>query len=220
MLIRVVIAEDHVITRQGLRTLLESRVDARVAADTGDGLKVVPLVQEHAPDLLILDLGLPGLNGLDALRHLSREMPHTQVIILSMHEEDSYVIESIRLGARGYVLKGAAANELLDAVRSVVRGERYLSNALSPTLIDDALDLAANATADRYDTLTEREREVLHLTAQGYTSREVGDRLYISHRTVEKHRQNLMAKLNLSNLAEIVQFSLRRGLLPMHEALE
>jgi DNA-binding NarL/FixJ family response regulator len=213
MMITVVIAEDHDIMRQGVGTLLADRFGARVVADTGDGLDVLPLVEAHAPDVLVLDLSMPGLNGLDVLRQVERRAPDTRTVVLSMHSEDAYVLEALSLGASGYVLKGACADELIEAVRAAVHGGTYLSHALPERLLESLND--ASFQGSRYEILTDREREVLQLTAEGLTSREVGERLFISHRTVEKHRQNLMAKLELSNTAEIVQFALRRGLIPL-----
>lgn len=212
MMISVAIAEDHDIMRQGIGALLAHECGARIVGDTGDGLAVLPLVREHAPDVLILDLSMPGLNGLDVLRKIREHEPATRTIVLSMHSEDAYVVEALALGASGYVLKGSDADELLDAIRDVVNGKQYLSSALPAHLRDAATDAAR--VGSRYDALTDREREVLHLTAEGLTSREIGERLFISHRTVEKHRQNMMAKLELRNTAEVVQFALQRGLLP------
>lgn len=212
MMISIVIGEDHDIMRQGIAALLENSLGARVVGDTGDGLDVLPLVEQHEPDLLILDLSMPGLNGLDVLRQINRRAPATTTIVLSMHGEDPYVVEALALGAAGYVLKGAHADELLRAVRTVVQGKRYLSSDLPEHLRQSATHAAQTST--RYENLTDREREVLQLIAEGLTSREIGERLFISHRTVEKHRQNLMAKLEVNNTAEIVRFALQRGLVP------
>ena len=212
MLISVVIAEDHDLTRKGIRSLLEDRLDARVAATTGDGLEVFSLVDEHNPDLLALDLGLPHLNGLDVLRKIrEREVP-VKVVILSMHREDAYVSEAFELGVSGYVLKGAPVEEVIEAVRAAVAGERYLSSDLSVEILDSSRS-ADGGTGDRYDRLTAREREVLQLTAEGYTSKEVGEELCISHRTVDKHREHVKAKLELNNTAEMAAYAHRRGLL-------
>ncbi len=213
MLISALVAEDHDVTRQGLRSLLTNQLEARVVATTGDGLEVVPLVEEHAPDLLVLDLGLPGLNGLDVLRTIRDRSLSTRVVVLSMHGEDTYVGEALQLGAAGYVLKGSPLTELTDAIRAVVKGESYLSSDLSDGLLDE-VSFPESEALDRYQTLTEREREVLHLTAEGHTSREIGEKLYISHRTVEKHRENVQSKLELRNTVEMATYAHRRGLLP------
>jgi DNA-binding NarL/FixJ family response regulator len=209
MLLSAVIAEDHDITREGIRAVLNQHTQARIVDAVSDGLAVVPAVEAHEPDVLVMDLSMPGLSGLDVLRTLRRRQPDTKVVVLSMHSDDSYILEALALGASAYVLKGESATELIEAVREVIRGRRYLSPSLSQQLLDAAT--GDGVVRDRYDTLTDREREVLQLSAEGLTSREVGERLFISHRTVEKHRQNIMAKLGLRNLAELVQYALERG---------
>lgn len=213
MLFSALVAEDHDITRQGLHTFLTDQLEARVVDTTADGLEVVPLVKENEPDLLVLDLGLPGLNGLDILHRLDQLSTTLEVIVLSMHGEDTYVSEAFRLGASGYVLKGSPLDELTEAIRAVMSGKTYLSSELSETLLESE-PCADQESLDRYQTLTDREREVLHLTAEGYTSREIGEKLYISHRTVEKHRENVQAKLELRNTVEMATYAHQRGLLP------
>lgn len=211
MLISALIVEDHDVTRQGLRHLLEDQLEARVVGTTGDGLEAISMLEEHVPDLLVLDLGLPGLNGLDILRRIrSLDLP-TKVVVLSMHGEDSYVTEAFQLGAKGYVLKGSPLSELTEAIQSIIRGEKYVSSDLSEDLITSGP--AESTVEDRYHTLTDREREVLQLTAEGNTSREIGERLGISHRTVEKHRENIQAKLELRNTVEMAAYAHQRGLL-------
>jgi DNA-binding NarL/FixJ family response regulator len=211
MLASVLIVEDHDVTRQGLQHLLEDELEARVVATTGDGLEAIPLLEEHEPDLLILDLGLPGLNGLDLLRKIRQIGLSTLVVVLSMHSDDSYVSEAFQLGAKGYVLKGSPLNELVEAIRAAMAGRKYVSSDLSEELIRPETD--AETVTDRYETLTPREREVLQLTAEGHTSREIGDRLEISHRTVEKHRENIQTKLELRNTVEMAAYAHQRGLL-------
>jgi DNA-binding NarL/FixJ family response regulator len=211
MLISALIVEDHDVTRQGLQHLLEEQLEARVVDTTGDGLEAISLLEEHEPDLLVLDLGLPGLNGLDILRRIRSLKLATKVVVLSMHGEDSYVTEAFQLGARGYVLKGSPLSELTEAIQAIVRGEKYVSSDLSEDLITS--DPTESTVEDRYHTLTDREREVLQLTAEGNTSREIGERLGISHRTVEKHRENIQAKLELRNTVEMAAYAHQRGLL-------
>jgi DNA-binding NarL/FixJ family response regulator len=212
MLLSALIVEDHDVTRQGLRSLLEEQLDARVVATTGDGLEAVPLLREHEPNLLVLDLGLPSLNGLDILARIEKLDLTTRVVVLSMHGEDSYVSEAFDHGASAYVLKGSPLSELMEAIQTVMRGEKYLSSELSEDLINP-VKRAQNQPHDRYETLTNREREVLQLTARGYTSREIGEQLSISHRTVEKHRENIQAKLELRNAVEMTAFAHQRGLI-------
>lgn len=209
MLFSAVIAEDHDTTRKGLRSLVSDQLEARVAATTGNGLDVVPLVHEHEPDVLILDLGLPHLNGLDILRKLQKKDRAMHVVILSMHGEDSYVQDAFRLGAEAYVLKGSPLDELVTAIRAVMKGETYLDSELP----DELSDAPSNTSSDQ-DLLTDREREILQLTAEGYTSREIGNKLHISHRTVEKHRENIQKKLDLRNAVEMTAYAHKHGLLP------
>ena len=211
MSVSALIAEDHDLTRQGIRSLLTDQLGARVLAATGDGLDAFPLVEEHRPDLLVLDLGLPHLNGLHVLRKIQNHDVSPQSVVLSMYSDEAYVQKAFELGASGYVLKGAPLDELTGALRTALDGERYLSSGLPENLIEPARTPDAPPD-DRYDRLTDREREVLLLTAEGYTSSEVGDRLYISPRTVEKHRENIQRKLDLRNVVEMAAYVHQRGL--------
>lgn len=210
MLFSAVIAEDHDITRQGLRSMLENKLEARVVATTGNGIETFSLIEEHCPDLVVLDLGLPGLDGLDILHRIQERGLSVRVVVLSMHGEDSYVSEAFQKGASGYVLKGAPLSELTDAIRAVMKNETYISTDLSEELMNPST--SSEQPLDRYETLTDREREVLQLTAEGLTSREIGETLYISHRTVEKHRENIQSKLDLRNAVEMAAYAHRRGL--------
>lgn len=209
MLISVLIADDHTSTRQGLRAIVENQLEARVVATTGDGLEVFPLLKTHDPDLLILDLGLPGLNGLDVLRKIHSSSVSVQVVVLSMHKEDAYIAEAFKYGASAYVLKGSSTNELLEAIRAAANGRRYLGKGISFTQLDESDPTVASQ--ERYNTLTKREREVLQLIAEGLTSAEIGERLHISPRTVDKHRENLKGKLELRNSVELTRYFLRRS---------
>ena len=219
MLISALVAEDHDLTRRGIRSLLEDRLEARVPATTGDGLEVMPLLNEHEPDVLILDLGLPHLNGLNVLRKVQDSGLSVQIVILSMHEEDAYVSEAFELGVSSYVLKGAPTDDVIAAVRAAVAGERYLGSGLSEEILESSRSADGDA-GDRYDRLTDREREVLQLTAEGYTSKEIGERLYISHRTVDKHRENIQSNLGLSGTVEMTAYAHRRGIIPSPPTLE
>jgi len=213
--IQVVIAEDHAITRQGLRTVVEERLDGVVVGETGDGLDVLSLVQANVPDVLLLDLTLPGLNGLDVLRQVNSQFPGTAVVVLSMHSEDSYVVRAFHSGASAYVLKGATTDELVEAIKAAQQGDTFLSSSLPEALLDVSEKAYSHRARDRYAMLTDREREILQLIAEGYTSQEIGERLFISRRTVDKHRENLMAKLELRNHADLVRYALQRGLIPL-----
>lgn len=214
MVLTLLLADDHQIVRQGLRALLSTEPDFCLIGETGDGETTLRQVELLHPDILILDLMLPGMNGLEVLRRLAGRVPRTRVVILSMHANESYVAEALRAGANAYVLKEAGAAELIKAIREAAAGRRYLS----PPLTDQALQ-AYNARAtpvslDSYHTLTSREREVLQLTAEGQSSAEIGRRLHISPRTVESHRANLMRKLSLRNQKELVRYAVGRGLVP------
>ncbi len=204
-----IIVEDHPIVRQGLRTLLE-RQGCQVVAETGDGLEALQLIETHQPRLLLLDLSLKGLNGLEVLRQARRRARSMRVLVLSMYDDDVYVVEALRSGAMAYVLKGSPVEELVRALEALYQGRRYLSAPLSERLLAQAE--APQDLRDPYETLTDRERQILHLTAEGYTSREIAERLFISPRTVEKHRENLMAKLGIHSQAELIHYAMRRGL--------
>jgi DNA-binding NarL/FixJ family response regulator len=216
-MITIVLADDHHVVRQGLRALLEAEVDFSVVGEMADGLKVADLVKETGPKVLIVDLMMPGLNGLDITRQVSLDSPKTRVVILSMHANEAYVLEALKNGAMGYVLKDSQATHLIKAVREAVAGRRYLSPPLSEEGLDIYLKKTADTALDLYQTLTSREREVLHLVAEGYTNTEIADRLVISHRTVETHRSNLMRKLKLRTSADLVRYALQRGILPMDD---
>ena len=204
-----IIVEDHPIVRQGLRTLLE-RQGCQVVAETGDGLEALQLIETHQPRLLLLDLSLKGLNGLEVLRQARRRARSMRVLVLSMYDDDAYVVEALRSGAMAYVLKGSPVEELVRALEALYQGRRYLSAPLSERLLAQAE--APQDLRDPYETLTDRERQILHLTAEGYTSREIAERLFISPRTVEKHRENLMAKLDIHSQAELIHYAVQRGL--------
>lgn len=204
-----IIVEDHPIVRQGLRTLLE-RQGCQVVAETGDGLEALQLIETHQPRLLLLDLSLKGLNGLEVLRQARRRARSMRVLVLSMYDDDAYVVEALRSGAMAYVLKGSPVEELVHALEALYQGRRYLSAPLSERLLAQAEE--PQDLRDPYETLTDRERQILHLTAEGYTSREIAERLFISPRTVEKHRENLMAKLGIHSQAELIHYAVQRGL--------
>lgn len=212
MLVSALVAEDHDLTRKGICSLLEDQLDARVAATTGDGLEVFPLVEEHRPDLLILDLGLPHLNGLDVLRRIEESSQSVRIVVHSMHGYREQVSTAFEFGAAGYVLKGAPEEELVQAIRTVVSGDRYLSSEIPEVFLDSARSTDDDRN-ERFELLTDREREVLQLTAEGYTSKEIGEHLYISHRTVEKHRENIQTKLGLKSVVEMTTYAYRRGLI-------
>jgi DNA-binding NarL/FixJ family response regulator len=210
---RIVVAEDHQVVREGFRALLETQPDFGVVGEADNGLEVPGVVDHLRPDVLLLDLMLPGLNGMEVIRQVRQGSPATRVLILSMHANESYVLEALRSGAAGYLLKTASSSEMIAAVRAVVAGKRYLSPPLSDRVIE-AYAQQARPAADIYETLTSRERVVLQLVAEGHKNTEIASRLCISVRTVESHRANLMRKLNLQSHADLVRYAIRRGLLP------
>ena len=209
----IVLADDHQVVRQGLRALLESDSRFRVVGETGSGLEVARLVERLRPDVLVLDMMMPGLNGLEAARQVKRRSPNTHVIILSMHKDESYVIEALKNGASAYVLKDSSAEELIKAIDEAISGRRYLSPPLSESAIAAYLEKGAAGVSDPYPSLSSREREVLQLASQGYTNKAIGKRLYISPRTVEIHRANMMRKLDLHNQTELIRYAMKKGLI-------
>lgn len=215
--ITVVLADDHHVVRQGLRALLEAEGDFGVIGEEADGLKVVDLVERLRPNVLVLDVQMPGLNGLEITRRIVQQGLQTRVVILSMHANETYVLEALRHGAAGYVLKDASPVEVVEAVREVSAGRRYLSRALSERAIGAYAEKALAVPPDPYDTLTTREREVLQVMAESSSVSEAAARLGISSRTVETHRENLMRKLGLQSQSDLIRYALRRGILPLED---
>lgn len=210
----IVLADDHVVVRQGLRALLEAEPDFAIVGEAADGLEVADLVERLKADVLILDLMLPGLNGLEVTRQVQQRSPQARIVVLSMYANEAYVLEALRNGAGAYVLKEASAADLVHAIREVMAGRRYLSPPLSESAIELYVQKAKAAPRDSYEALTTREREVLQLAAEGQSNPGIADRLGISVRTVETHRANLMHKLDLRSQTDLVRYALRRGILP------
>ena len=213
----IVLADDHQVVRQGLKALLEAENDFRVVGEAGDGLQAVKRVELTSPRVLVLDLMMPGLNGLDVIPQVKKCSPHTQIVVLSMYSNEAYVLEALNSGASAYVLKDSTSDDLLHAVREAAAGRRYLSPPLSARAIEVYQQKAKATTLDRYETLTGREKEVLHLAAEGHTSAEIAGRLGISGRTAETHRSNLMHKLDLHTQAELIRFALKRGIVSIDD---
>lgn len=211
----ILLADDHNIVRQGLRALLQSEPHFRLVGEASDGIEAVRLAERLKPDVLITDLMMPGLNGLEVTRQVTKLLPQIRVIILSMYTNDAYVLEALKNGALGYVLKDSQAADLIQAVKEVIAGNRYLSPPLSERALELYLQKVESVPDDPYELLTTREREVLQLVAEGRTSSEIATRLFISPRTAEGHRANLMRKLGLQNNADLIRFALKRGILPL-----
>jgi DNA-binding NarL/FixJ family response regulator len=213
--VTILLVDDHQLLRQGLRALLEVEPDIQVVGEAGDGLQGIQLVERLRPNVLVLDLMMPGVNGLEVTRQVSRRFPETRIIVLSMHANEAYVLEALRNGAVGYILKETGINDLVHAVREAIAGRRYLSPPLSARAIDSYVQKTEAAALDPYETLTTREREVLQLAAQGMTNAEIAGHLSISPRTAETHRANVMRKMGLNTQIDLIRFALKRGILPM-----
>ena len=211
----IVLADDHPIVRQGMRGLLESEPGFVVVGEAGDGREAVELVERLQPDIAILDLMMPELNGLEVARRALRLSPRTRVVILSMYSDEPHVLEALRAGAMAYVLKGTSTETLIFALREAMAGRRYLSPPLSDRAVEVYLAQIGTAArpTDRYELLTAREREVLELVARGASYAEIADKLTISPRTAETHRTNLMRKLDLKTSADITLYAVQRGLI-------
>jgi two-component system response regulator NreC len=215
--ITIALADDHNLVRQALRTLLETESDFAVVGEASDGLSAVQVVERFGPAILVADLMMPGLNGTEVARQVVRRYPQTRVILLSMHVNEAHVMEALRNGASGYVRKDANAADLIRAIREVAAGHLYLSPPFSDKAIEAYRKRAEEAAIDPYTSLSEREREVLHLAAEGLGNTEVGGRLGISPRTVETHRANVMRKLGLHRQMDLVRYALRRGIVSADE---
>lgn len=209
----IVLAEDHVVVRQGIRLLLEQEQDFKLVGEASDGLEAVELVEKHKPRVLILDLMIPRLHGLEVAKQVHHSHPETKIVILSMHADEPYVMEALRNGASGYVLKDASVDELVAAIRQVLSGRRYLSPVLAERAITGYVVHPGETAVDIYDSLTNRERLVLQLAAEGFSNPEIAKKLFISPRTAETHRANLMRKLGLSSQTDLVRFAIRKGII-------
>lgn len=213
-MITLVLAEDHHIVRQGIHSLLEAEADFKVIGEVSDGLEAVRMVDKLHPDILVLDLMMGGLNGLEVARQVSKQSPKTAIVVLSMYNNEAYVLEALRAGAKGYVLKDSTAAELVKSIREAIIGHHYMSTSLSERAIENYIEKSTETYLDPYETLTTREREVLHLAVQSCTNTEIAERLYISRRTVEVHRANVMRKLGLRSQQQLIRYAMKRGILP------
>ncbi|MGA9351021.1 MAG: response regulator transcription factor [Anaerolineae bacterium] len=217
-MIRVIVADDHHLVRQGIRALLERADDIEVVGEAADGQEAVELVQRLAPDVLVIDIAMPRLDGTQATERVRALGVATQVVILSMHSDETLVRQTLRSGARGYLLKRSVTEELMLAVRAAVRGEIYLSPALSVSFLDEFLAVQADSEERRpSDLLTPREREVLQLIAEGHTNTAIAQMMNVTVKTVEKHRANLMSKLNVHDVAGLVRMAIKHGLVFLDE---
>jgi len=211
--VRIVIAEDHTILREGLRSLLSSHPSFEIVGEAEDGREAIRCVEKFKPDLILTDLSMPKMNGMEAIKEIKRESPATKVLVLTVHKAEEYILATFRAGADGYILKDSTHAELVMAVKKVLDGKRYISPEISEKVIEGYLEGKKTLKSrTSWETLTQREREILKLIAEGYKNKEIADDLCISVKTVEKHRANLMEKLDLHNIQALTAFAIERGL--------
>lgn len=210
--LRIILAEDHALVRAGFRALLQSLEGIEVAAEAENGTEALELIERHIPDVVLMDIAMPGLNGLEATARATKSTPEVKVIILSMHANEEYVLQSLRAGARGYLLKDAGLSELQLALDSVASGQTFLSPAISKHVIDAYVERTSNKL-EPFSILTSRQREILQLIAEGTTTKEIAQKLGVSVKTIETHRTQLMARLDIHDLAGLVRYAIRLGLI-------
>jgi len=212
--IRILLADDHTVVRKGLRLLLESQPDFQVIADAATGRETVALAEQHTPDVVVMDVAMPGLNGIEAARQISTKLPHTAIVFLSMHSDEGYVLKALKSGARAYLLKDSAENDLISAVKAVRAGKAFFSPAISKMMMEDHMwQMQQREIDDSYDLLTNREREILQLFAEGKNNKDVANILNLSLYTVETHRGNIFQKLDLHSSAELILYAVRKGVI-------
>ena len=213
----IVLADDHHVVRQSFHLLLDAEPDFQVLGEAASGLETIEIVERLRPDVLVVDLMMPELNGIEVARRIKKQLPRTVIVVLSMHENEAYVVEALRAGVSAFVLKKSTAQELVYAIRQGIAGHLFLSPPLSEHAIEAYLLKAQGTDLNPYETLTAREREVLHLAAEGLNNTAIAARLSISPRTVEMHHGNLMRKLHFRTQTELIRFALQRGILPLED---
>jgi DNA-binding NarL/FixJ family response regulator len=213
-MVRILLADDHTLVRQGLRRILEEHADWTVVAETGDGRDAVRQAVALTPDVAVLDIGMPYLNGIDAARHIARRAPSVRIVMVSMHSDEAYVVRAIEAGATGFLLKDCADTDLVAAVSAATRGKSFFSPAVAAVLLDECRrSLARRGIEDRHASLSDREREVFQLVAEGHSNKAIADLLGISPATVDTHRSHVLEKLDLHSVAEVVLYAVRRGII-------
>jgi len=212
--IRILLADDHTVVRDGLRALVEKQPDMTVVGEAADGHDVLRVAEEQSPDVIIMDIAMPNMNGIEATRRVLASNSHTAVVILSMHQDESYVLRSLKAGAKGYLLKDSVRGDVIDAIRAVAQGRSFLTRKVSRILQEDYVrEMERRGLEDSYDLLTDREREILQLVAEGRTNKEVALMLNISLTTVETHRTHILQKLNLHSVPELILYAVRKGII-------
>ncbi|HEX6895674.1 MAG TPA: response regulator transcription factor [Bryobacteraceae bacterium] len=212
--VRILLADDHNILRDGMRLLLERQPGFEVVGEAGDGREIVELAREQRPDVVVMDIAMPNMNGIEATRRIVEKHPHTGVVILSMHYDESYVLRSLKAGARAYLLKDALKAELISAIRAVAEGRSFFSPKISKILQEDYIGALGRKDADdSYELLTDREREILQLVAEGKTNKEIAGVLNVSLYTVDTHRTHILQKLNLHSVPELILYAVRKGII-------
>jgi RNA polymerase sigma factor (sigma-70 family) len=212
--IKILFADDHTLIRGGLRLIVEQQPDMTVVGEAEDGRKAVTLAASLNPDVAVLDIGMPNLNGIEAAKQITQAEPRTAVVVLSMHRDETYILRALKAGVRGYLLKDSAESDLVRAIRAVAEGKSFLSPAVSKVLLEDYMrKLQRTGAEDSYDLLTPREREVLQLVAEGKSNKEIASALNLSVYTVETHRANIMEKLKLKSLPELILYAVRKGII-------
>jgi two-component system response regulator NreC len=214
MKIRILLADDHTVIRRGLRLVLERQPGFQVIGEAADGRETVALAEAHQPDVIVLDLSMPNLSGIEAARQICSKLPHTAIVTLSMHSDEGYVLRALKAGVRGYLLKDSGEDDLINAIKAVNQGKAFFSPSISKMLIEDYVrQMKQRDVDDSYELLTPREREILQLLAEGKSNKDISTLLNLSLHTVETHRSNILEKLNLHSMPELILYAVRKGVI-------